>query len=220
MRLTASALEFYSVDTIISSTSSEFEITASLMTFDNAETTLDNTQTDRTFLHTSKQYFDLGLSGGLSVDPVLRLDNQGDVYFNTSFGTGNFTGVKVFDGDLKEFELADTKILTEKVTLTKGSANSSGSDIYDAQAAVGAKTVVVAENLNNNDREFFEFGIIDNGTDIFHTEYGNVRTGQQLIVPTFERTSGNFARINFTVGSDLTTGHQIEITIVSTITKK
>ena len=197
MRLTASALEFYSVDTIISSTSSEFEITASLMTFDNAETTLDNTQTDRTFLHTSKQYFDLGLSGGLSVDPVLRLDNQGDVYFNTSFGTGNFTGVKVFDGDLKEFELADTKILTEKVTLTKGS-----------------------ENLNNNDREFFEFGIIDNGTDIFHTEYGNVRTGQQLIVPTFERTSGNFARINFTVGSDLTTGHQIEITIVSTITKK
>jgi hypothetical protein len=110
--------------------------------------------------------------------------------------------------------------LTEKVTLTKGSANSSGSDIYDAQAAVGAKTVVVAENLNNNDREFFEFGIIDNGTDIFHTEYGNVRTGQQLIVPTFERTSGNFARINFTVGSDLTTGHQIEITIVSTITKK
>jgi hypothetical protein len=220
MRLTASALEFYSVDTIISSTSGEFEITASLMTFDNAETTLDNTQTDRTFLHTSKQYFDLGLSGGLSVDPVLRLDNQGDVYFNTSFGTGNFTGVKVFDGDLKEFELADTKILTEKVTLTKGSANSSGSDIYDAQAAVGAKTVVVAENLNNNDREFFEFGIIDNGTDIFHTEYGNVRTGQQLIVPTFERTSGNFARINFTVGSDLTTGHQIEITIVSTITKK
>jgi len=220
MRLTASALEFYSVDTIISSTSSEFEITASLMTFDNAETTLDNTQADRTFLHTSKQYFDLGLSGGLSVDPVLRLDNQGDVYFNTTFGTGNFTGVKVFDGDLKEFELADTKILTEKVTLTKGSANTGGSDIYDAASAVGAKTVVVAENLNNNDREFFEFGIIDNGTDIFHTEYGNVRTGQQLIVPTFERTVGNLARINFEVGADLTAGHQIEITIVSTVTKK
>ena len=220
MRLTASALEFYSVDTIISSTSGEFEITAGLMTFDNAETTLDNTQADRTFLHSSKQYFDLGLSGGLSVDPVLRLDNQGDVYFNTTFGTGNFTGVKVFDGDLKEFELADTKILTEKITLTKGSANTGGSDIYDATAAVGAKTVVVAENLNNNDREFFEFGIIDNGTDIFHTEYGNVRTGQQLIVPTFERTSGNLARINFEVGTDLTTGHQIEITIVSTVTKK
>ena len=220
MRLTASALEFYTVDTIISSTSGEFEITAGLMTFDNAETTLDNTQADRTFLHSSKQYFDLGLSGGLSVDPVLRLDNQGDVYFNTTFGTGNFTGVKVFDGDLKEFELADTKILTEKITLTKGSANTGGSDIYDATAAVGAKTVVVAENLNNNDREFFEFGIIDNGTDIFHTEYGNVRTGQQLIVPTFERTSGNLARINFEVGTDLTNGHQIEITIVSTVTKK
>ena len=220
MRLTSSALEFYSVDTIISSTSSEFEITASLMTFDNAETTLDNTQADRTFLHSSKQYFDLGLSGGLSVDPVLRLDNQGDVYFNTTFGTGNFTGVKVFDGDLKEFELADTKILTEKVTLTKGSANTGGSDIYDATSAVGAKTVVVAENLNNNDREFFEFGIIDNGTDIFHTEYGNVRTGQQLLIPSFERTVGNLARINFVLGDNLTNGHQVEITIVSTVTKK
>ena len=43
------------------------------MTFNSAETTLDNTATDTTFLHTSKQYFDLGLSAGLNVDPVLRL---------------------------------------------------------------------------------------------------------------------------------------------------
>ena len=60
-------------------------------------------------------FLDLGLSGGLSVDPILRLDNQGDVYFNTGFGTGNYNGVKVFDGDLKEFELADVRILTEKL---------------------------------------------------------------------------------------------------------
>ena len=85
------------------------------MTFDNAETTLDNTQADRTFLHSSKQYFDLGLSGGLSVDPVLRLDNQGDVYFNTTFGTGNFTGVKVFDGDLRSLNLQTPRSQLKKL---------------------------------------------------------------------------------------------------------
>ena len=31
---------------------------------------------------------------------------------------------------------------------------------------------MVAENTSNNNKEFFEFGVIDNGTDIFHTEYG------------------------------------------------
>ena len=50
------------------------------------------------------------LSAGLNVDPVLRLDNQGDVFLNVGFGTGVYDGVKIFDGDLKEFELADVKI--------------------------------------------------------------------------------------------------------------
>ena len=152
------------------------------MTFNGAETTLDNTDTTKTFLHTSKQYFDLGLSAGVTVDPVLRLDDQGDVYFNTGFGTGTFTfGVKVFDGDLKEFELSffDVRILTEKVTLTKGT-NNGGSNIYDVGTNNGAKTVVAEDSVTGS-REFFEFGIIDNNTDVFHTEYGNIRTGDQLI---------------------------------------
>ena len=102
-----------------------------MITFDSAATTLDNTSLTTTFLHSAKQYFDLGLSSGLFVEPVLRLDNQGDVFFNTTFGTGNFTGVKVFDGELKEFELADTKILTDKINLVKGSTNTGASIIYD-----------------------------------------------------------------------------------------
>ncbi|WP_223618585.1 hypothetical protein, partial [Acinetobacter baumannii] len=97
-RLTTTALEFHSVDTIISAISDELEVSASLITFDTAATTLDNSSITTTFLHSAKQYFDLGLSSGLFVEPVLRLDNQGDVYFNTTFGTGAFNGVKVFDG--------------------------------------------------------------------------------------------------------------------------
>ncbi len=219
VQLTATAMDFFSVDTIRSQTSGEFEITANLMTFNGAETTLDNTDTTKTFLHTSKQYFDLGLSAGVTVDPVLRLDDQGDVYFNTGFGTGTFTGVKVFDGDLKEFELADVRILTEKVTLTKGTVNNGGSNIYDVGTNNGAKTVVVAEDSVTGSREFFEFGIIDNNVDVFHTEYGNIRTGDQLIDVSFELTGTNFVRLNFTIGSTVPIGNNVVVTIVSNVTK-
>ena len=219
LQLTTSALDFYSVDTIRSQSSNQFEITANLMTFNNAETTFDNTDTTRTFLHTSKPYFDLGVSTGIYVDPILRLDDQGDVYLNTGFGTGNYTGVKVFDGDLKEFELADIKIISEKVTLIKGSANNGGSNIYDTTIAKGAKVVVVAENQADGSKEFIEFGVTDDGTDIFHTEYGNLRTNYQIIVPAFEYTSGNEARLNITLGADVPATNTVVITFSSTITK-
>ena len=219
-QLTTTALDFYSVDTIRSQTSNEFEITANLMTFNSAETTLDNTAADTTFLHTSKQYFDIGLSAGLSVDPVLRLDNQGDVFLNIGFGTGVYNGVKVFDSDLKEFELADVKILSEKLTLTAGTVNNAGSNIFEIATQNGAKIMVVAENTTNNEKEFFEFGVIDDGTDIFHTQYGNIRTDIELVTPTFERTASGYARVNFAIGSGVTAGHNVVITIVSNITKK
>lgn len=220
MQLTTNALDFLSVDTIRSQVSGEFEITANLMTFNNAETTLDNTVNDTTFLHTSKQFFDIGLSAGLTVDPVLRLDNQGDVFLNIGFGTGVYDGVKIFDSDLKEFELADLKILSEKLTLVAGTINNAGSNIFEIATQNGAKVVVVAENTTTNAKEFFEFGVIDDGTDIFHTQYGNIRTDIELVTPTFERTGSGFARINFGIGSGVTAGENVVITIVSNVTKK
>ena len=218
MKLNTTAHDFFSVETIRSQTSNQFEITANLMTFNSAETTLDNTSVTTTFLHTSKQYFDLGLSAGLTVDPVLRLDNQGDVYFNTTFGTGNFNGVKVFDGDLKEFELNDVRILTEDITLVKGTTNNGSSTIYASATDCGAKVVVVAKNPTSGDKEFFEFGVIDNGSDVFHTEYGNVRTGTQLIIPTFEYTATNEVKINVELGP-INPTESVNITFVSNVTK-
>ena len=29
-------------------------------------------------------------------------------------------------------------------------------------------------------KEFVEFGVIDDGTNVFYTEYGNIRTGTQI----------------------------------------
>ena len=220
LQLTTTALDFYSVDTLRSVTTDEFEITASLLTIDQAATTLDNTAADRTFLHTSKQYFDLGLSGGLNVDPVLRLDNQGDVYFNTNFGNGNFQGVKIFDGDLKEFELSDVRILTEKLTLIKDTIDNVSSTLYSTALEAGCKTIVIAENPTSGDKEFIEFGVIDNGSDVYHTEYGNNRTGEQLIIPTFTYSGANTVILNLEVGANVAVSNSVNITVTSTITKK
>ena len=220
LQLTTAGLDFYSIDTIRSLTTDEFEITASLLTIDNAATTLDNTTADRSFLHTSKQYLDLGLSAGLNIDPVLRLDDQGDVYLNIGFGTGVFNGVKVFDGDLKEFELADIRLLTEKLTLVKGTSDNGSSNIYTVSTNNGAKTSVIAENPTTGEKEFIEFGIIDDGTDVFHTEYGNIRTGSRLIIPTFEVSGAGVVRINIQLGADVGLTESVNITVVSNVTKK
>ena len=220
LRLTQSAFEFYTVDTIVSSTSDEFEITASLFTFDNAATTLDNTNTTKTFLHSSKQYFDIGVSSGVYTDPILRFDDQGDVYLNTGFGTGNYDGVKVFDSDLKEFELSDVRILSDVITLVKGSSNSGNSVIYPTATEKGAKVTVVAENLSNGAREMYEFGVIDDTTNVIYNEYGNLRTGAQLIVPTWEMTTNSEVRLNIDLGANVLATHTIKITVVSNITKK
>ena len=220
VRLTTTDLQFDTIDTIVSSTSNEFEITASLMTFDIASTTLDNTAADRTFLHTSKQYFDLGVSAGLVVDPILRLDNQGDVYFNTTFGSGSFTGVKVFDGDLKEFELSDVKILTEKITLTKGTVDNGNITIYDITTQDAAKVTLSARNAITGAKEFIEFGITDNGTDVFHTEYGNITTGTSLIDVDVELTGANQVRINISLSDSVSPTESVIITSVSNVTKR
>ena len=220
LEVTTTALDFYGIDTIRSVTTDEFEITASLLTFDSGTSTFDNTATDRTFLHTTKQYFDLGLSAGITVDPVLRLDNQGDVFLNIGFGTGTLDLVKIFDGDLKEFELADVKILSEKITLVKGTSNNGSSELYAVATNAGCKTTVIAENPTTGDKEFIEFGVLDDGTDVFHTEYGNIRTGIQLIIPTFEVTGAGVARLNIELGANIGPTEAVNITVVSNVTKK
>ena len=150
----------------------------------------------------------------------MRLDDQGDVFLNVGFGSGNLDLVKIFDGDLKEFELADVRVLSEKLSLVKGTTNNGSSELYPVASNVGCKTTVIAHNTATQDKEFFEFGVLDDGTNIFHTTYGNIRTGIQLIIPTFEVTGTGAARLNIELGADVNATDTVTITIVSNVTKK
>lgn len=220
LNVTTSELQLRGIDVISSPISNQIELTASTIFFDNAATTLDNSSATRTFLYSSKQNFDIGLSTGLNTDPILRLDDQGDVYFNIGFGTGTYEGVKVFDGELKDFELADFRIVTETISLDKGTIDNGSTDIYSTSVGAGAKVTLVAENKTTSEKEFLELGIIDDGTDVFHTEYGNVRSGQNLFDVSVELTVNNTVRISVDLNPSLTVGNLVDVKIVSQITKK
>ena len=220
LQLNSTKLEFRGIDTLESSVSNEFNFDASIIAFDFLATVLDNTSTTSSFLYTTKEHLDLGLSAGLTTDSLLKLTDQGDIYFNLGFGTGVYNGVKVFDSELKELEIADYKVVTKKVDLDRGTVNSGDAVLYDPATQVSARVYLTAHNTTTGDKEFIEYSVIDNGTDIFYTEIGNIVTGEPLVNSAFDFNASNQVRLTFTLNTALTTGDDVEVTVVSNITKR
>jgi len=225
VRLSVNGLEFTGIDTINVSAAGvpgaeTLAINADTITLDNNATTIDNTDSNVSFIFTSKQFLDLGVSSGLNNDPVIRLDDQGDVFLNTGFGTGVYNGVKIFDGDLKEFELSDYKIVTGDITFTKGTVDQGAIILYDPSIAIGCKVTVAALNTTTGDKELVEYTVIDNGTDISFTDFGNVKTGAEQFSSTFDFNASNNIRLNLTADSGLTTGDNIIISTTVNIYKR
>ena len=164
--------------------------------------------------------FDLGLSSGLTTDPLLRLTDTGDIFYNLGFGTGNYSGVKLFDSELKELEIADFKIITKKVSLEKGSLNEGDAIIYDPAVEDSAKVIITANNTTTGDKEVVEYSITDKGTDVFFTEIGNISTGVNQFTSLVDFNDSGKVRITFTLDTSLSSGDDVEFTVVSQITKR
>ena len=220
LNLTETELRFQGINTITTPFDNSLEITASTVTFDNSATTIDNTNLDRSVLSTSKQYFDLAVSTGLNVDPVLRLDDQGDVYLNVGFGSGVFDGVKIFDKDLSAIEIAKYKIVTAQTELTKGGTESGATVLYDPAIDRSSRVEVIAHNTTTGAKEFIELSVIDNGPDIFFTEIGTVQSNGELIQYTIDFNVQGNVRFNFSLASTISNTHVVNITVVSRAIKK
>lgn len=220
LRVTETRLEFDTIDTINSVTSNVLNVDASTITFDNLATTLDNTDALTTFLFTTKDNLDLGLSVGLNTDPLLRLSDSGDVLFNIGFGTGTPDLVTVFDSNLEEFELADYKITTNSLDLEKGTLNSGNTTIYNTATQNSSKVFVTAFNSTTGDKELIEFFVTHSGSDVIFTDTNNIKTGQNIFDPVFDLDPSNNVRLSFTLSSDLATGDDVNIKIVSHIFKR
>jgi hypothetical protein len=220
LRLTANDLEFDLVDSIKSTNTDSLAVNLSLLTFNNNETTLDNTSADVSFLHCSKEFFDIGLSTGLAVDPLLRLSDVGDITFNLGFGTSTFTGIKLFDETLQNFELAHVKVSTTKVALIRGSINQNEAVLFDPSTDECADVQLIAHNITTGDKEVVKYTVFSKGTDIFHTEIANMRTNGQQVLTSFDFNAFNECRLTFILNTDISVGNNVNITVVSQITKK
>lgn len=220
LRVTTSQIELDTIDTFASVTSDAINFNAATLTFDSLATTLDNTSSTETFLFSTKENFDFGLSIGLTTDPLVRLTTDGEIFYNSGFGTGVYDGLRLLDGDLKQFELSDVKLVTFKTTLDKGTINQGAATLYDPSVHESAKVQIIAHNTTTGDKEFVEYSVIDNGTDIFYTDFGNIKTGEELISTEFDFNASSEVRVTFIANTNLTNGDQIDITVVSNIIKR
>ena len=218
LQLSKTALNFQTISTI-SSTSNSLAINANLVSFDNLAASIDNSGTS-TFISSTQENLDLGLSVGLNNDHLLRMNTFGDIIINRGFGTGIDNNLTVLTNELTDFELEDTKLSSSDVNLIKGTTNTGSSVVYSPTLASGSKIVVSAYNNTTNDVEMVEFNVTDKGTDIYHTEYGNLVTGGNLIDVTFDFDASNDVRINFALNSSVQEDDEVNITVVKTIIKK
>jgi hypothetical protein len=217
MRLSTNALDFTNIDTITSQ-NNNLDIETQTVTFNNLAATIDTSGTS-TFISTTKDNLDLGLAVGLNVDPLLRLDVNGDIYLNKAFGTGSFDGLKLFNSDLSIFELADLAISTSDIGLIKGGTNAGAATLYDPASQSGARVSVSVVNQTTGDKEMIEYQVIDKGSDIYHTEIGNLKTGANQVTSVFDFDANNNVRVTFTLDDNLTVGDVVNITVVKNIFK-
>jgi hypothetical protein len=218
LRLSKTALTFQTISAI-SSSSDSLAINTNLITFDNLSASIDNSGTS-TFISSTQDNLDLGLSVGLTNKHLLRLNAFGDIIVNRGFGTSVENNLVVLSNELKDFELEDTKLSTADINLTKGTTNTGSTVLYSPTFAKGIKVVVSAYNNTTNDVEMVEFTVTDKGSDIYHSEYGNIVTSDNLIDVTFDFNASNDVRINFALNASVETGDEVNITVVKTIIKK
>jgi len=213
LQLSTTSLDFTGIDNITTSGGNSLALNTEIVTFNSVDTTIDNSDSTTTFISGTKQYLDLGLSSGLNTDPILRLDDQGDVYLNTTFGTGTFNGVKVLDGELKEFELADYKISSSTFVLDKGGLESSSVVLYPSGTSKGCEVTVISKS-DSGKRSMTKYAVIDDGTDIFHNEYSSLNTSNDQYNAVFDFTSLLEPRITLTLSDDHTVADIINFTVL------
>ena len=219
LRVTSSALEFSSIDTV-TSTNNNLDLNVETVTFNSLAFTLDNTGSTTTKLLSTRTNLDFALSSGVTSDPLIRLNTTGDILINKSYSTGSNTFVKVLDNELKTFELDDVKVETSDLTLTRGATEFGLVTIFNPSLHSGAKVVLIADNVTTNDREVIEYNVVSKNGDIYHTEYGNVTTGLDIVSTAFDFDGSGNVRLTPTLVSSLLSGNVVNITVIKTIFNK
>lgn len=196
--------------------STELEIDCPELTFVSQAMTIRNDQINSTdsFIFSSRDNLDIGHSTGLVTTPLLRLTNTGEFQVNTGFGTSSNSYTKVLDETLTLFNLRDVETVTSDLLLEKNVTNTGTYTIFNPTEVSSAKMVVSIHNQSSNHIQVNEYLITHFGTDIFHTEYGVVNTGEIQASESFDFDVNGNVIVTFTLDSGLAANNIVNITVV------
>jgi len=219
LRVTETELLFKTIDNI-SSDSNNLDINTQTLGLNNLAFTIDTSSSTTVKLLSTYANVDFAISSGLTSDTLLRLNSSGDLLINKSYSTGSTNFIKILDNELKTFELDDIKTETTESILVKGTTDFTLFTLFDPSIHNGAKVILVANNQTTNDKEIIEFNITSKGSDIYHTEYGNITTGNDQMSVLFDFDPSNNVRLTATLDTLLSSGNNVHITCIKTIFKK
>jgi hypothetical protein len=217
LRVSKTELTFDSIDTI-TSTNNNLDINVSSITFDSLSAALSITS-NTTKLSTTKTNLDFGLSSGLTNDSLVRFNASGEIYINTAFATGLYSGVKLLDKTLKVFELDDILLQTSEVTLVKGTNNFAEFIVYNPSSYHSAKITLSSLNTTVNQKHIVDYNVTNNSTDIFKVEYGKLISNSDLFDTVFDYDNSGNVRVTVTLSSNVSTGNSVLVKFIKTLIK-
>lgn len=220
VRVTENEFIFDGIEDVFSSTTDNLNVNIESLTFENGALVLEHSDITQTYLYTTRENFDIGMSQGLTIDKFLRLSDTGDIKYNVNFpsGGGDPDFLTMVSGDLRTVEFADVRIKSAVATLVKGTNDVFGTEVYTTTDK-GARVLITIESTTLNQKEQVELSVIDNGTDIVYTDYGNIKTGIDLFTASFDYNALNNVRVNVTLHPDLNLGNSCNVTITSYVNK-
>lgn len=163
-------------------------------------------------------YIGFGFTPAGNDDTFLKLNQNNingtaELIVNTGYGTTT-AEVTVLDNTLEYVELAYTREENQRFTLLKGTNNLGTIDIYDSTNFSGARIYIMAHNTTTGEKESVEYSIIDNGSNIYTTEYNQISTDPSVPLYTADIAYNNtVVKMDFTIGATVATNDQVVITM-------
>lgn len=235
LRITLTAFEFNQVDTITSDTTNNLNVAVVTTNFGpSLETSINHADDglfqDRAHISTTKGALELGVSAGLTNYPMFRINDSGEFQSNALALSGIAQPLWATLTDIQGTQLnqRDYSFSTSRVELTKGVTNTFTITAYDNQTVdscvieIQAFANKLGGSTTTYEKDYIQFVVTDNRTDIIYNEISTLQTGANLLKNIgfqYEnpnsggQTAGNI-RVTGELGDGLTNGDIVRVVII------
>lgn len=235
LRITLTAFEFNQVDTITSDSTNNLNVAVVATNFGpSLETSINHADDglfqDRAHISTTKGALELGVSAGLTNYPMFRINDSGEFQSNALALSGIASPLWATLTDIQGTQLnqRDYSFSTSRVELTKGVTNSFTITAYDNQIVdsciieIQAFANKLGGSTTTYEKDYIQFVVTDNRTDILYNEISTLQTGANLLKNIgfqYEnpnaggQTAGNI-RVTGELDDGLTNGDIVRVVIV------